>query len=230
MNLCKLSPRLACAASLIREGAYLADVGTDHAYLPISLCLDKKIRGGVVSDIVAGPIGRARKNISAYGLEDKLLAIMTDGLDTIDKHKPDDITILGMGGELIARIIDDAKWTRDSDINLCLQPMTHAELLRKYLYRSGFSIIDERLVKEEKIYQIILASFTGNTYVPTEEEALLGKINIERKGKEFEELCRHNIRVIQTRREGLLKAWRDTAYEDSLIKNISSLLEKGETL
>ena len=132
-----LSPRLLAAAELVREGAFIADVGTDHAYLPIYLCLEERIRGGVASDINRGPIERAKENIEKYGLSERISTELTDGLCNIEKYSPEDILVLGMGGELIASIIDAAAWTKNSDIRLCLQPMTHAEHLRKYLYENG---------------------------------------------------------------------------------------------
>ena len=139
LNAPRLDRRLAAAASFIREGAVIADVGTDHAYLPIALCLAGRISGGVVTDINKGPIERAMANIRAHQLDGRLAAIHTDGLRGAEKYSPTDITILGMGGELIAGIISRAEWTKDKSIRLCLQPMTHAEILRGYLAENGYT-------------------------------------------------------------------------------------------
>ena len=143
----KLSARLRCAASMVREGSFVADVGTDHAYLPIALALEGKIRGAVASDINAGPVERGRKNIEEHALTDRISVVMTDGLSGIEPYAPNDILILGMGGELIARILECAPWTKDQSIRLCLQPMTHAEALRSFLLDNGYSIIDEQLAE-----------------------------------------------------------------------------------
>ena len=159
----KLSKRLLAAAELCRQGSFIADVGTDHAYLPIYLANKGKIRGGVVSDINKGPIERATKNIGEWGLRNKLTPILCDGLTEIAEYDPEDIFILGMGGELIAEIIDKAEFVRKRGVRMILQPMTHSEILRKYLLDNGFEIVDEKLVKEEKIYRIILAEYTGVT-------------------------------------------------------------------
>ena len=135
-----LSPRLYAASELVRDGAFVSDVGTDHAYLPIALCLSGKIRGAVASDINKGPIEKARENIEKYGLSTKISTVHTAGLDGIEPFSPDDVLVLGMGGELIASIIADAPWVASKDINLCLQPMTHAEDLRRFLIENGFEI------------------------------------------------------------------------------------------
>ena len=104
------------AASLVRQGAYIADVGTDHAYLPIALCLEGRVRGGVASDVNEGPILRAKQHINEYGLNKKIAAVLCDGLDKISEYEPTDILVLGMGGELIADIISRAEFTKNKDI------------------------------------------------------------------------------------------------------------------
>mgnify|MGYP003301554816 CR=1 FL=1 len=105
MKKTKLDARLLAVASLVREGAYLADVGTDHAYLPIVLVLEGVSKKAVASDINEGPYLRALSNVRAHSLSDKITALCTPGLDGIEKYAPTDILICGMGGELIFRII-----------------------------------------------------------------------------------------------------------------------------
>lgn len=224
MTSINLGERLSAAASLIRRGAFVSDVGTDHAYLPIYLCLEGLARGGVVSDINDGPIQRAKENIIKYELTDKLTAIRTDGLSGIDKYGPEDILILGMGGELIARILEDAPWTKNKDIHLCLQPMTHPELLRSFLLENGYSIIDERLTKEDgRIYQIILATYTGRTETMSPEELLLGRINIQRGGEILTELAENICGVLSKRVRGIESSGADAGE----IKELIALIKKA---
>ena len=219
----KISKRLLAAAELCRQGSFIADVGTDHAYLPIYLANEGKIRGGVVSDINKGPIERATKNIGEWGLRNKLTPILCDGLTEIAEYDPEDIFILGMGGELIAEIIDKAEFVRKSGVRLILQPMTHSEILRKYLLDNGFEIVDEKLVKEEKIYRIILAEYTGATLTYNQIELLLGKKNIEKKEPLFYELLEHTERVLGARIEGKERSDADAAEEKYLLKEIGKL-------
>ena len=217
----KLTPRLRAAAELVEKGAFVADVGTDHAYLPIALCLEGRIRGGVASDINQGPIDRARDNIKKYGLEGVLDALRTDGLDGLEQYAPDCVMILGMGGELIARILSDAPWTKKAGIRLCLQPMTHPEKLRAFLLSEGYSIIDEKIIiEDDKIYQIILSEYIGIAKKYSEEQLLLGKINIERHSDELLRLAEHYVGVLERRVSGKRSAGASAQEEEALIRKI----------
>lgn len=222
MNLPKLSKRLRCAADFVRRGAYIADVGTDHAYLPIVLLAEEKICGGVVSDINEGPILRAKEHIRAFGMTERLRAFRCDGLSELSEEHPEDILILGMGGELIARILGDAPWTKTPSVRLILQPMTHPEHLRKFLLKEGYDIVDEALVKEDKIYQILCVEFTNlplrNPY--TELELLLGRENLRRGGPLVDELLSHWKNVLSVRLAGKRGAGTDASEEEILLKQI----------
>lgn len=222
MNIPKLSPRLRCASSFVRQGAYIADVGTDHAYLPIVLLSEGRICGGVASDINEGPIERAREHIRACGMTELLTAKRCDGLSRLEEDHPEDILILGMGGELIARILSDAPWTKTPTIRLILQPMTHAEVLRRFLLNEGYSIVDEVLVKDEKIYQILCAEYSG---VPqrkpySELELLCGREPLRRHDALCDELLAHWHKVLSVRLIGKQKANGDTTEEETLLKQI----------
>lgn len=219
----RLDRRLACAADFVREGATVADVGTDHAYLPIALCLSGRAVGGVVTDINKGPIERASANIRAHALQHKLTAILTDGLCGAEKYSPTDITVLGMGGELIAGIISRAEWTKNKNIRLCLQPMTHAEILRKYLADNGYAIVDEALVKEDKIYQIIVAEYSGEREEYSLAELYFGKFNIERGGAELYELLSGWERILSVRIAGKEGAGERADEERELLAQIQKI-------
>ncbi len=225
----KLTPRLRSAADMVREGAFIADVGTDHAYLPIALCLEEKIRGGVASDVNDGPVERGRKNIHEYCLDGKVSVVKTDGLSGLEGYAPDDIFILGMGGELIARIICDAPWTKNKDIHLCLQPMTHPEILRAFLCDNGYSIIDESVAEEDdRIYQIILAQWTGEREEYTEIELLLGRINISKRNHAFLRLAKKYAETLLRRAVGKESAGECAEDERRLIGEINAILRKEE--
>ena len=220
----KLSKRLQCAADLVREGSFLADVGTDHAYLPVVLAATGKIRGGIASDIHKGPIERARANVKAWGLEETLSTMLCDGLCGIEPHNPDDILILGMGGELIADILARAPWTKKEGVRLILQPMTHAELLRAFLLENGYGIVREVLVKEDKIYQIICAEYTGKTENYTAAELAFGKETLCRMDETARELLLHWQSILARRIEGKEKAGADASEEMKLKKEIEAWL------
>lgn len=218
-----LTPRLSAAANFVRSGAFVADVGTDHAYLPIALALSGKISGAVASDINEGPYLRALANVRNHSLENKITALHTAGLCGVENFEPTDIVICGMGGELIASIINDAPWTKNSSIRLVLQPMTHSEILRKHLLDNKFTIIDETLAKEEKIYEIICAEHTGKTEEYSEAELLLGKKNIERGDELCRELLSHHLATLKRIASAKKAASADATKEESLIEKLEEL-------
>ena len=227
-----LDTRLRAAADMVPRGARLADIGSDHAYLPIALCLENKIEYALASDINEGPVAAAVSNIHKNGLADRILAVRADGLDKTRDFAPDCITILGMGGELIVSILDKAEWVKDENITLVLQPMTHPEILAKYLAENGFGIIDEIIVRDgsrdDRIYRIISAKFDGICRDLTEGEALVGRINIDRGDEITAAYIKRNIRVLETRISGKMGAGSSADAEKALVSELGSFLERTE--
>ena len=219
MNKPSLDKRLLSVASFVREGAFVCDIGTDHAYLPVYLVLIGRATRALASDINKGPVERAKNSVSKYGVSDKIDVILSAGLDGAADYPVTDIIIAGMGGELIASILEDAKWTQNEKYRLILQPMTHPEILREYLVDNGFEIKDEDIVSEKdgKIYQIICAEFGEPQNDYTADELLLGRHNIRKGGKDFSLLCERTRKInldIKTAKE---KAGQPTTAEDEMI-------------
>lgn len=160
-----LRARLTAVLGEVRRGSTVADVGTDHAHLPIALCLSDISPRVIASDVRDGPIASARENIARYGLSDRITVVKTDGLHGIEAYDPDDVLISGMGGELIVRILSEAPFTRANGKRLVLQPQTHPELVREYLLGSGFRIVHEAVAEDDggRIYQIVTAEYDGVT-------------------------------------------------------------------
>ena len=227
MQLPKLDHRLQSAVPFVRQGAVVADVGTDHAYLPLVLTGMGQARAAVASDINAGPIERAAQHVAEYGLSDKVKTVRADGLDGIEPYHPTDIIIFGMGGELIARIIADAKWVQNDTVRLILQPMTHAECVRRYLAETGFQIIDEVLSKESgKIYQTIVAEYNGVPYPVDDVTAELGRFaeKTASPSPHRAELIAHRIEVLTAAVNGKEKAGADTSAERRFIERLRECL------
>lgn len=155
-----LSPRLAAAARYVRRGSALIDVGTDHGYLPAALILDGVIERAAACDIGTGPLQNAKKTAAKYGIADKIKLVLADGLDGVTPSDGSDISIAGMGGELIVSILDKCEWIKSPGIRLILQPMTHAEDVRRFLYANGFYIMEESAVFDSgKYYTVICAQY-----------------------------------------------------------------------
>ena len=125
-----LDPRLRVAASFVRKGARLADVGCDHGYLITQLYADGVITGGVACDVNEMPLETAKKLVSQLGYDDKIQCRLGDGLSCVNADEADDIVIAGMGGTLIFEILTAFDWTRDAQKRFILQPMTKISFLR----------------------------------------------------------------------------------------------------
>ena len=226
----KLSQRLLCAASFVRDGSFIADIGTDHAYIPIDLMMRGKIRGAVASDINKGPLERASANLHRFGISEGITLNLSNGLEGIEQFCPDDILILGMGGELITEILASAPFTKNNKIRLILQPMTHPEKIREFLSKNMFGIVHEEIVIEDKIYQIIVASFCGKSEDLTPIELICGKQNIARLDKKLLALLSHHRSVLEARRSA--RSASESNYENeeesALLSEINDLINKIE--
>lgn len=154
--------RLSLCADMVRRGSRLADIGTDHGYLPIELCLSGRIPSALACDINPLPLRSAEENIARFGLSDIIQTRLSDGLAEVASGEADDIVIAGMGGELIRDIISAAPWVKDGSKRLILQPMTRHAELTKWLYENGFEILrQEAAFDEGKYYTALSARYTG---------------------------------------------------------------------
>ncbi len=225
----KLDNRLLCVASCVPQDAYLADIGTDHAYLPIYLAEQNRLSGAVASDIHKGPIESARKNIAEAGLTALIHTELTDGLCGIEKYPVTDIAIAGMGGMMIAGILEAAPFIRERKTRLILQPMQHIPELRRELSEKGYRIEKElQTTAEGKFYQIICAVYDGEKREITEPESLLGAYNIAHKKENKENftlLCRRHLDILGERIRGMEKGGNDASHERALYDAITAELE-----
>ena len=152
-----LQPRLRAIADLVPAGSRLADIGTDHGYIPIDLLLDGRITAAIATDIGQVPLDHARRTAATYGLSRRVSFRLCDGLTAVSPEEVDTVVIAGMGGETIAAILDAVPWAGEKD--LLLQPMTRAELLRPWLAGHNYRIAGETLVEDKgHIYPILRAS------------------------------------------------------------------------
>ena len=217
----ELSPRLALAARLCTPCRSVIDVGCDHAYLCIHLVEQGAIYA-FAADIRPGPLASARANIAACGLSDRIRPVLCPGLEGFSPDDADTISICGMGGELIASILDAAPWTADGRHRLVLQPMTCAHRLRKWLHGHGFSVRREALAQEGRRLYVVLEAVGGaedtcgaeNGYYFT--SALLSD-------PLFPVFARGLRRQQERARAGKRLAGRATAAEDAILKRLEEL-------
>lgn len=171
MKQLELTPRLLAAAQLVPPDAAVADIGTDHAYLPVWLLKQGKVRYAIAADLRQGPLDRARLTAKEFDCRENIDFRLCDGLSGIRPDEADCIVIAGMGGETIATILQAAPWLRDTRYTLVLQPMSAQNDLRRWLWQEGFSIENEQLVCEgEKLYNIIAARFGSASPMTLGEE------------------------------------------------------------
>ncbi|MBA1335973.1 MAG: tRNA (adenine(22)-N(1))-methyltransferase [Firmicutes bacterium] len=154
----KLNPRLKAIADMVPPGSRIADIGTDHGYLPVYLIKTGRAIGAVVTDVSRGSLSKAVELVEAMGLQDKVETRLGNGLEVLKPGEVDTVIIAGMGGVLIRNILKDGAGVLEKAAKLLLQPMNAHEVVRKWLLENRFAIEDECLVREkEKIYQVMAA-------------------------------------------------------------------------
>ena len=159
-----LTPRLRLLADWVPPGARLADIGTDHAYLPVWLRLHGRAASAIACDLREGPLARARETGRIWGA-DGVDYRLGNGLTVVSPEEADTIVIAGMGGENIAAILARAPWTADGDHTLLLQPQTRAEVLRAFLAENGYAIRREALVEDRGVLYPVMEAGGGEMFL-----------------------------------------------------------------
>ena len=177
----KLSKRLQNIADFVKKGAVVADIGTDHAHIPIYLIKNNIISKAYACDINAGPLEKAKENINYYGVKNIELRL-SNGLEKLKTDEADTFIIAGMGGELIIDILDRGQGFFDKKNTFILSPHTKIEEVRNYLLRKGLKILKEDMcIDEGKFYTVMEAVYMGKTFSYTKGELLFGKYLIDNK-------------------------------------------------
>lgn len=182
----KLTNRLQLVADCINPCVCIADIGTDHAYLPAWCLLNGKAQFAIAADINPKPLQNARQTLGMYGLEDRIDLRLSNGLQNIATDEAQEIVVAGMGGNQIADMINVTAWLQDSAKHLVLQPMTHFEDVRNALTQNGFQIEVERTTAEgERLYLVISARYCGEkrsypVWYPYAGELVHGKAETDR--------------------------------------------------
>ena len=229
MKNCALNARLLCAAELTRQDATFADIGTDHAYLPLFLLESGKIKFAYCCDINEGPLASARKNAEERGRLSETEFILTDGATVLKDKGITDYAICGMGGELIADIIERAPHLKDENVNLILQPMTKQERLREYLASAGFNISQESYSFDAgKYYVCLCAQYKGEGRKISDLEAIAGSPDTTYLGEECRQKYLENkLNSLIRAKNGKVDAGIDCTQDERLIESLKELILKG---
>jgi len=180
-----LSKRLQYIADMINKDMIVADIGTDHAFLPVYLAEEGRAKKVYACDNKKGPLSMAQKHIQAANVEDRVHTILSDGLDKVPSDT-EVIVIAGMGSELIISILD-GHLDRFQDLKeIIVQGNTSVHKLRQYISDHAYTITKEAFVEEYKYYQIICFSLKHSDQPLSKEEIWLGPINLAKREETFE--------------------------------------------
>lgn len=148
----ELSKRLQAVASLVTVGHRIADIGTDHAYIPIYLIQEQRVPYAIAMDINEGPLKRAADHVRENGLEEKIALRLSDGFRGLKPYEADTAVLAGMGGALMIKILSDCRDVTCSLKECILQPQSELEKVRTFLLQEGFLFIEEDMVLDEGKY------------------------------------------------------------------------------
>ncbi|MCI9362408.1 MAG: SAM-dependent methyltransferase [Hungatella sp.] len=226
----RLSKRLETVISFVETGSKVADVGTDHGYVPIALAKRGTVAQGLAMDVRTGPLERAKEHIRQHGLEDVIQVRLSDGVKELKEGEADTVIVAGMGGELVIHILEDGKRLWDEVKHWILSPQSDIDKVRKFLGENGFRIAQEEMIEEDGKYYTVMDVTPGRMERMEPWEVLYGPCLV-RKGhpvlKEFLMKERGNLTGIlrglkgqegesAKRREGELRqkaAWVEKALE-----------------
>ena len=208
----------------VRPGAKVADVGTDHAHIPIALIAENRADRVIAVDIKEGPLEIAKNNVAEYGFLDRIDIRRSDGLEAILPEEVDTVIIAGLGGNVICDILSRAIGFDTHDF--ILQPMTAQDELREFLLRNGYRIVRESLAKEEdKIYDVMIVLHEWEETV-TEDDLYfhIGRSLIEEEDPLLLEFLDKKIRQLEVIDEGLTLS----GSEPERLERVKALKEKME--
>lgn len=211
----QLSKRLSAVASMVTEGNRLVDVGCDHGYLPLYLYLNKKIPSAIAMDVRPGPLSRAREHIAEYGLEKYIETRLSDGLSALSPGEGDTLTVAGMGGPLMERILMAKEEVRESFQELILQPQSDIPHFRRFLREIGWEIIEEEIVLEDGKFYPMMKAVRGEAQIIPEEtpytpEEAFGGLLLKKRHPVLKLYLERELRI----RNGILEKLREAAADD----------------
>ena len=177
----KLSKRLETVASFVTQGSNIADIGTDHGYIPIYLIREGIACHAVAMDVRKGPLKRADAHVSMYGLTEKIETRLSDGLQALQPGEADTVIIAGMGGELVIHILEQGKHMWDSVAQWILSPQSDLDKVRRYLVSHGFQIRKETMLEEDGKFYTVMKAVPGSMEYGGESHYLYGRYLIYEK-------------------------------------------------
>lgn len=220
----ELTARLQSVADQVPQDAAFADIGTDHAYLPVWLLLNGRIHHAIAADLREGPLNSARETAEQYGVSKQVSFRLCNGLTGISENEVDTIAIAGMGGETIATILEAAPWTKDGKL-LLLQPMTSFPDLRLWLQQNGYNIEKETITKEGRRLYTCLTVRAGHMDPLTPAELWVGRQRDDPLRREFLSLMGDKV---ERALNGHLSASEPNQHEIDSLREVLNGIRKME--
>ncbi len=222
----QLSKRLQAVARLVTPGSRLADVGTDHGYVPIWLFEQGKILSAIAMDLRKGPLERAREHIQMHGLDAHIETRLSDGLDKLLPGEADSIVIAGMGGMLVVKILSQGQKLLSSVKELILQPQSDLDAVREYLHRTGFVIVKEDMIFEDGKYYPMMKAVHGENTDDRKIWFLYGRLLLENRHpvlksyleKEYDGCCKLLEKLSRTSTEAAKHRCEELSEKKLLIE------------
>lgn len=170
-----LSERLSRLSQMVSEGNRLADIGTDHGYLPIELVRNKRIPSAIAMDVRKGPLSKAAEHVAEAGVEEYIQLRLSDGLEKLEPGEADTVVIAGMGGRLMMKILD--RWEDLSSVKEWIfSPQSEIDIFRHYIAGRGLVVVDEDMVYEDEKYYFLMKTVPGEPYEMDDMSAEFGPL------------------------------------------------------
>ncbi len=199
----ELSKRLTAVAGLVTEGASVADIGTDHGYVPIYLAETKRCPHIIAMDIHKGPLEKARQHIREHSLEEKIETRLSDGLAALEAREADTVIAAGMGGRLVIQILKNDPEKTAGIREFILQPQSDIPMVRAYLNENGFCLAGEDMVEEDGKYYPVMKLKHGREAAYSEEELLFGRLLLKNRHPVLRQFLQKEKERIETVQSGL---------------------------
>lgn len=222
-----LDPRLAAAAALVRPGSIAADIGCDHGKLTAFLALRGDVKRVIGADLRPGPLAVAQSTCQNAGCQDRVELRLGDGLTVLSQGEATDIVLAGISAQTTIQILQQASWVRDPAVRLIMVPATKHPLLRQWLLRQGFTLVEDMPVQAAgRWYAVMAAEYTATPIEPTGWQCVCGLTQGKAGAQEY---LKQQLEKLRKYRRGL-SSGQEQRELDALLECLAALIEQEESL
>lgn len=224
----EISQRLRIVGDFVTQKR-VADIGTDHAYVPIYLHKKENIEKVIACDINEKPLQKAQQNIKLHHAENKIITRLGNGLQPLQPYEVDSIVISGMGGMLMIELMEQSQYVIKTVKELILCPHLDVTAVRKYLHNIGYSIVDERMIQEYGNFYTILRAIQGQQKYDNEIEYIFGKVLLEKRDTVLKEyIISEKIRIKKIEQHLYDKQTEQSKKRLQQIEEYKRIIEEAE--